>query len=100
MIHRGVPGKKGLLGHLIHCFCFVLVAAHKFAFNIFLLQSSAPFFEDYGFDRRVGSLKMDLLLVAIGFHCSSRNVKCAGCSANPSSVSWTLDLWGVGLETP
>lgn len=58
MIQSEVPGREGLQGHLMHC-CFVLAIAHKFGFSIFLFHSSVPpptfFFEDYGFDERVGS---------------------------------------------
>lgn len=58
MIRRAVPGREELRGDLIHC--FALAAAHKFGFSIFLLHSSVLFylfifFEDYGFDERVGS---------------------------------------------
>lgn len=55
-----MPGREGLQGHLIHCYC-LLAIAHKFGFSIFLPHSSVlfffffPFGEDYGFNDRVSS---------------------------------------------
>lgn len=103
MIQSEVPGREGLQGHLMHC-CFVLAIAHKFGFSIFLFHSSVPpppfFLRIMGLTNGLAAVKMDFLRVTMGSHCSTRNVKRAGCSANPRSLSWALDLHGVGLRPP
>ncbi|XP_034864241.1 uncharacterized protein LOC118012665 [Mirounga leonina] len=48
LIQAGGLASKGLPGHLIHCFCSFLVAAHEFACKIFLLHFPVHFFGDEG----------------------------------------------------
>lgn len=55
MIQGGGDRKKRAPGHLIHCFCSFLVAAHKLACKILLLHFPVHFFGDEGFGTSVGS---------------------------------------------